>query len=227
MKPITLFLFVLALTACGKKDDPKPPVAAQLLFPLKNSECTTGEDINGSSTSIVEFQWEASNHTESYELHTTNLITNTIQTITANGTSAKLPIEKGTPYSWLVISKNSKVQETAKSDTWLFYNTGSDLTHTPFPAEMIAPKTGTTIAKDINNEVLLDWEGADVDNDLSHYEVYFSTGTPPTTLIGTLPSGKSELKVSVGSNTVYYWRVVTFDLEGNSATSAISEFKVR
>ncbi|HUH46273.1 MAG TPA: hypothetical protein VLZ54_03900, partial [Arenibacter sp.] len=212
--------------ACGGKDDPKPPMAAQLLFPLKNSECTTGEEVSGSNTSIVEFKWEVSSHTESYELRATNLITNTTQTIVAKGTSAKLPIEKGMPYFWMVVSRNSKVRETAKSDTWLFYNAGSTTTYAPFPAEIISPKTGTTVAKDINNEVLLDWEGADVDNDLAGYEVYFSIETPPTTLIGTLPSGRSELKVSVSSNTVYYWRVVTFDREGNSATNAISEFKV-
>jgi len=226
MKPITLFLFILALAACGGKDDSKPPSAAQLLFPLKNSECTTGQDVNGSNTSIVEFRWEVSEYTESYELRATNLITNTTQTIVAKGTSAKLPIEKGVPYSWLVVSRNSKVRETAKSSTWLFYNAGATTTYAPFPAEVIAPQTGTTVAKDINNEVLLDWEGADVDNDLAGYEVYFSTETPPTTLIGTLSSEISEFKVSVASGTVYYWRVVTLDREGNTSTNAVSEFKV-
>jgi hypothetical protein len=225
MKPIIRFLFILILAACGK-DESRPPNAAQLIFPLKNSECTTGQDVSGSNTSIVEFRWEISEHTESYELRATNLVTNTTQTIVAKGTSAKLPIEKGMPYSWLVVSRNSKVRETARSSTWLFYNAGASTTYAPFPAEIIAPLTGTTVAKDINNEVLLDWEGADVDNDLAGYEVYFSTESPPTTLIGTLISDVSELKVSVSSGTVYYWKVVTLDQEGNTATNAISEFKV-
>lgn len=225
MKPIIRFLFILILAACGK-DESRPPNAAQLIFPLKNSECTTGQDVSGSNSTIVEFRWEISEHTESYELRATNLVTNTTQTIVANGTSAKLPIEKGMPYSWLVVSRNSKVRETAKSSTWLFYNAGASTTYAPFPAEVIAPLTGTTVAKDINNEVLLDWEGADVDNDLAGYEVYFSTESPPTTLIGTLTSDVSELKVSVSSGTVYYWKVVTLDEEGNTATNAISEFKV-
>lgn len=226
MKPITLFLFIIVLAACGGKDDPTPPVAAQLLFPLRNSECTTGQDVSGSNTSIVEFRWEVSDHTDSYELRATNLITNTTQTIMAKGTSAKLPIEKGMPYSWLVVSRNSKVRETARSSTWQFYNAGATTSYAPFPAEVISPKTGSTLAKDINNEVLLDWEGADVDNDLAGYEVYFSTETPPTTLIETLTPDRSELKVNVSSGTVYYWRIVSFDQEGNTATNAISEFRV-
>src|SRR5690606_21652126 len=226
MRPIILFLFILVLTACGGKDDPRPPIAAQLLFPLKNSECTTGQEVSGTNTTIIEFRWEVSDHTESYELRATNLVANTTQTIVVKGTSAKLPIEKGMPYSWLVVSRNSKVRETAQSGTWLFYNAGATTTYAPFPAEVIAPKTGTTIAKDINNEVLLNWEGADVDNDLASYDIYFSTETPPTTLIGTLASDRSELKVSVSSDTVYYWRIVTLDMEGNSSTNAISEFKV-
>src|SRR5690554_6046098 len=135
MRLITLSLFILALTACGGKDDPRPPVAAQLLFPLKNSECTTGQDVNGSNTSVVEFRWEISDHTESYELRATNLVTNITQTIVARGTSAKLPIEKGMPNSWQVVSRNSKVRETARSGTWLFYNAGATTTYAPFPAE--------------------------------------------------------------------------------------------
>lgn len=225
MKPEILLILLFVLTSCSK-DDPKPPMPAQLLFPLKNSECTTGQTVSGSSTTLVEFKWEASANTQSYELRVTNLVTNITQTIAAKSTSAQLPIEKGTPYSWLVVSKNSKVRETAQSSAWLFYNAGAATSYAPFPAAVIGPKIGATVAKDINNEVLLDWEGADVDNDLAGYEVYFSTETPPTTLIGTLSPGASELKVSVASNTAYYWTIVTFDREGNTATNAISEFKV-
>ncbi|MCM4162343.1 MULTISPECIES: hypothetical protein [unclassified Arenibacter] len=227
MKPITIILCFLALTGCGGKDSPKPPSSALLVFPQKNSECNTGLNVAGTNTSTVEFRWQGADHTESYELRATNLNTNTTQTIVVSGTSANLTIEKGTPYSWLVVSKNTKVPETARSETWQFFNAGAETTHPPFPAAVISPKTGSNIARDINNEVLLDWEGADVDNDLEGYEVYFSTETPPTTLIGTLTSGQSSLKVSVAANTVYYWRIITMDREGNTATNTISEFKVR
>ncbi|MCK0144486.1 hypothetical protein MWU78_02370 [Arenibacter sp. F26102] len=227
MKPIAIFLCFLALAGCGGKDSPKPPLPALLVFPQKNSECTTGINVTGTNNSTVQFRWQTSDHTESYELRATNLNTNTTQTIVVGGTSANLNIERGAPYSWLVVSKNTEVSETARSETWRFFNAGVETTHAPFPAEVISPKTGSNISKDLNNEVLLDWEGADVDNDMEGYEVYFSTETPPTTLITTLTSGKSDFKVSVLANTVYYWRVVTMDREGNTATNSISEFKVR
>lgn len=222
-----LLLVLMILMACGGKDAPQAPAAAQLTFPLKNSECTTGETVIGTNTSVVTFNWVASNHTETYELRATNLNTNTTQTIMSTAPTAKLTLEKGSPYSWSVISRNKAVQETGKSETWLFYNAGFQTTYAPFPAEVKAPRMGSTVAKDINNEVVLIWEGADVDNDLAGYEVYFSTDNPPTTLLASLTSSQSELNVSVTSNTSYYWRIVSFDLEGNKATNAIASFKVR
>lgn len=227
MKPIAIFLCFLAIVGCGGKDSPKPPLPSILVFPQKNSECTTGQDVTGTNTSLVEFRWQTSDHTETYEVRATNLNSNTTQNIVVKGTSAKLPIVKGAPYSWFVVSKNTKVSESARSETWRFYNAGVETTYAPFPAEVISPKTGSNISKDINNEVLLDWVGADVDNDLEGYDVYFSTETPPTALIASLTSGKSDHKVSVVANTVYYWRIVTRDREGNTATNSISEFKVR
>jgi len=227
MKPIAIILCFLALVGCGGKSSPKPPTSALLVFPEKNSECTTGQDINGSSTSLVEFRWQASEHTESYQLRATNINTNNTQTIVVTGTSASLPLEKGDAFSWYITSKNGDVSETARSETWLFYNAGSETTYAPFPAEVIAPKTGATVTKDINNEVELNWEGADIDNDLEGYEVYFSTENPPTTLIATLTNGTSDITVSVESDTVYYWRVLTRDLEGNTATNQVSQFRVR
>ncbi|MDX1364799.1 hypothetical protein [Arenibacter latericius] len=227
MRSLSLLFIFITLMACGGKDSPKAPIAAQLVFPEKNSECTTGKNVNDTNTSVVEFKWLPSNHTESYELRVTNLNTNNSQTVVVNGTSAELPLEKGSPHSWAIISKNNKTIETAKSETWFFYNSGVQTSYTPFPAAVITPKTGSTISKDTNNEVLLKWESTDLDNDLAGYEVYFSTTNPPITKIGTLAANQSEIKVSVNANTTYYWRITTFDLEGNKASNSISEFRIR
>ncbi|MBT8302625.1 MAG: hypothetical protein KJO63_14980, partial [Maribacter sp.] len=163
MRAILLVLFGVLLIGCKKKSSPKPPEIAVLVFPNKNSECTTGRDINP-STSEVEFQWMASNHTESYELRVTNLNTNITQIVSTAAISAKLPIAKGEPFSWFVRSLNTLVTETAISETWRFYNAGFQTTYAPFPAEVIFPKNGASVFKDINNEVSLEWEGADVEN---------------------------------------------------------------
>ena len=225
MRTVILLLFGVLLIGCKKKSNPKPPEIATLVFPNKNSECTTGRSLN-QTTSEVEFQWMASNHTETYELRVTNLITNTTQTISTAAISAKLPITRGEPFSWFVRSLNTKVAESAFSETWRFYNAGFQTTYAPFPAEVIAPKSGTSVFKDINNEVTLEWNGADVENDIDGYELYFSTSSPPESLIASPSSDQNSEKVSVISNTTYYWKVVTKDSEGNSSDSGIFIFKI-
>lgn len=224
MRTVILLLFGVLLIGCKKKSSPKPPEVANLVFPDKDSECTSGRDLN-QSTSEIEFKWMSSDHTESYELRVTNLNTNVTQTINTVALSAKLPIAKGEPFSWFVRSKNTKVTETASSETWRFYNAGFESTYAPFPAEPLQPKNGTSVFKDINNEVTLEWYGADIENDIEEYELYFSTTTPPETLITSLSSGVTSHKVSVVSNTSYFWKVITKDSEGNSSDSGIFVFK--
>jgi hypothetical protein len=225
MRTIILLIFGVLLIGCKKKSSPKPPTVATLVFPNKNSECTTGRDIN-QSTSEVEFKWMASDNTETYDLRVTNLITNVTQTINTATISAKLPITKGEPFSWFVRSKNTKSTESATSETWRFYNAGYLTTYAPFPAEHIEPKNGTSIFKDINNEVTLEWLGSDIENDIIGYELYFSTTSPPEILIASPLVGTNTEKVSVASNMTYYWRVVTEDGEGNTSDSGIFTFKI-
>jgi hypothetical protein len=108
----------------------------------------------------------------------------------------------------------------------LFYNAGSETTYAPFPAQLVNPISGATVQKDLANEVLLEWQGADVDNDIASFEVFFSDENPPTTSLGALDSETMELSVSVNSDTIYYWRIITTDLEGNSSDSGVFDFKV-
>ncbi|MBD0779568.1 hypothetical protein HPE56_17335 [Maribacter sp. ANRC-HE7] len=223
---ILLFCFCgVLLLGCKKKSTPKSPEASVLVFPDKNSECTTGRDLN-ETTSQVEFKWMASEHTESYELRVTNLNSNITQTTITKSTSAKLPIAKGEPFSWLVRSKNTNVTETATSSTWNFYNAGSITTYAPFPAQLVNPQNGASLFKDINNEITLEWTAADLDDDIIGFDIYFSTEDPPEILEASLASTKREETVSVGSNITYYWKVVTKDAEGNSSDSGVFAFKV-
>ncbi len=225
MKRFSIVLILLIAFGCGK-DSPKPPEGAILLFPLRNSECTTGENTNLANTSLVEFRWSEARGAETYELRATNLEANITQTISVSTTSAKLPLLKGAPYSWTVTSRTSAITQTARSETWLFYNAGFQTTYPPFPAEVIAPKSGASVSKDINNEVLLNWNGADVDNDITGYQVYFSTSNPPENLVASNAASSSQLRVSVSSQTIYYWRVITEDREGNTSDSGVYEFRV-
>lgn len=225
MRVVILFFCGVLLLGCKKKSTPKSPEAAVLVYPEKDSECTTGLDLN-EETSEVEFKWMASEHTESYELRVTNLNSNITQTTITKSLSAKLPIAKGEPFSWLVRSKNTDVTEMATSSTWNFYNAGSITTYAPFPAELVNPQNGASLFKDIDNEITLEWTAADLDDDIVGFDVYFSTENPPEFLEASLASTNREEAVSVSSNTTYYWKVVTRDAEGNSSDSGVYAFKV-
>lgn len=224
MKKIIAVGFFYMLFACSK-DAVKPPSSALLVFPLENSECTSGQNIN-QTTRLVNFQWQASENTESYKLIVVNLLTNVSQTVSTNQTSVDLSIKKGTPFSWSVTSANTKTSETATSEVWNFYNSGSQATYAPFPAKISSPKSGVSVLKDINNEVTLSWIGSDVDGDIASYDVYFSTMSPPLSIVGSMDPLTEELKVSVAFDTVYYWQIVTIDAAGNTSTSGVYSFRV-
>ncbi len=224
MKKIIYIFILLAVIGCSKNDTPNSPEAVVLLFPLENSECTTGESIN-QTTRIITFEWEASKYTDSYELTVENLLTNTSQVVSTNETFVELPVEKGVPFSWSVISENTDVYETATSEEWRFYNAGAQTSYAPFPAEILYPNSGESVFKDTSDEITLIWEGADVDSDIDGYEVYFSNANPPTVLVGTTNSTTSQLNVVVASETIYYWQIKTLDSEGNSSTSGVYSFR--
>ena len=223
MRVILIIFIGLLFTAC-KKDSPKPPSAAVLIFPEQNSLCTTGVTITPTS-SRVEFIWQTANNTETYELRVTNLLANVTQTVNTQATSAEITIDKGTPFSWQVITRNTQVQETASSATWQFFNAGSQISHAPFPAQIVTPLSGASAVSDINSEIELEWSGADVDDDLVGYEIYVDTVSPPQVLVASPAATVSSIKVNIIPNTVYYWKVISKDAEGNTSDSGIYSFR--
>lgn len=74
----------------------------------------------------------------------------------------------------------------------------------------------------------LRWKGADVDNDISTYDVYFGTDANPPVIQTKLPATTSSIAdVTVVAGTKYFWRVVTKDAKGNSSSSEIFQFTVK
>ena len=217
MRNIVAVLIVLLFVGCGKDDPPKSPEAANLTFPEQNSECTTGVD-QSETTSEVEFRWQTAANTDTYELRVTQLGTSITITETTSGTSARVVLQKGTPYSWMVITRNTETMDAVSSSTWQFYNAGVQTSYPPFPAEILSPGSGSTVAINSDGLVELSWNGADVENDINRYEIYHGTDDPPTQLEATNLVGDSTLEVAVDPGT-YYWRVVTIDSEGNSSDS--------
>lgn len=169
--------------------------------------------------------WQAADNTNTYELRVANLLTGITQTANTQFTSAELTIEKGAPHSWVVITSNTEVQETASSAIWQFFNAGSQISHAPFPAQIIAPLSGASVVRDINGEIVLEWSGADVDNDIVGYEIFLDTVPPPQVLVASPASSVSSIKINTTANIVYYWKVITKDAEGNSSDSGIFSFR--
>lgn len=230
-----LLIAFCILSSCGGGNDTpnespelpieqiKNPGIATLVFPEDNTECNTGEIINENKSNVT-FTWTTSENTTNYEVNLKNLHNNNTIKQTTDINEATIAIERGTPYEWYVISSNVGNSTIGTSAIWKFYNEGQGVTnYAPFPAQAISPKRGENIDAN-DNKVNLEWISSDVDNDIVQYEILFDNSDNPTTSIGTT-SDNIISAVSVNSNTVYKWKVITLDSQNNRSTSEIFEFK--
>ena len=232
MRKILGLLSAFALLSCGGGDsapEPPPPVvitppsAAALIFPDNNTECNEGTVLNANQSSVT-FRWTDAQNTDTYELNLRNLSNNNTARTNASVNSAEITLLRGTPYEWFVVSRANGTNETATSPTWKFYNEGPGVeNYAPFPAEVVSPARGTTVAA--TGSITLEWSGSDVDNDLSDFEVFF--GTDPSALVSIGTTTESTLDTSIDTGTVYYWRVISQDSQGNTSQSEIFEFRVQ
>ncbi|MGB5377208.1 hypothetical protein [Muriicola sp.] len=232
MRKILGLLSAFALLSCGGGDsapEPPPPVvitppsAAALIFPDNNTECNEGTVLNANQSSVT-FRWTDAQNTDTYELNLRNLSNNNTARTNASVNSAEITLLRGTPYEWFVVSRANGTNETATSPTWKFYNEGPGVeNYAPFPAEVVSPARGATVAA--TGSITLEWSGSDVDNDLSDFEVFFGTDASALASIGT--TTESTLDTSIDTGTVYYWRVISQDSQGNTSQSEIFEFRVQ
>lgn len=220
------FVALTLIIGCGSSEDnggssAGDSDAAVLLFPLNNSECTTGTEVSATQSKVT-FEWIASPNATLYYVYVKNLNTQTqLQFNAQNNTSIDINLLKGTPFSWYVVAKSANVT-LAESEKWKFYNAGDAVeNYIPFPAELVSPTMSSTVQ---GPAVDLEWSGNDVDGDILNYKIYFGTNVNPTTLIGTVTEERLN-QINTASNTVYYWKVVTTDEAGNSSTSTIFQFK--
>ena len=223
---------ILFFANCGGGGDdgpaplPQPPTAAELVFPLENSECTEGViTASNLSTSTITFEWELAENTDSYELTVTNLNTNNSETFTSLSGFQEVTLNRGVPYSWYITSKNSETLESAKSAIWKFYNAGEGATnYPPFPADLLEPTSGYTVYS-TNSSISFLWKASDIDNDILSYSLFLGTNNPPDNSIATNISEQNFIYATPAVGT-YYWLIKTEDANGNISTSQVSEFKI-
>lgn len=217
---------ILLLQACsgGKSDNVLPaadPSKAELTAPAQNSVCITGTVISDTQSSVT-FTWNAAANTNSYDVVLKNLLTENSVTLNTTKTQLTVDVLRNTPYSWYVVSKSTTVSNTAQSDTWKFYNSGPGVvTYAPFPAEITAPTFAQIVPAGTVN---LTWKGSSAQAvTIINYDVYFGTTTSPALLKGNVTDSFIN-GVSVTSGSLYYWKVITRDSNGNTSDSGLYQF---
>lgn len=230
MRIFIKFIFICCLGAgisCSGDDNENileptvDPTVVTLNFPLNNAECHDGTIVSETLSEVV-FKWTATSDHNSYTLKLKNLETAVTKNYSTNSDEISVNILRATPYSWSVISKVSGNPKTVESSVWKFYNAGlPEETHPPFPAEVKMPTMGSSVNR---GEIILQWEGSDVDDDILSYSILLEKEYPPETNIGN--SSSNSFEVSIESEGVYYWKIITYDEAGNNSNSQIFQFKV-
>ena len=195
----------------GEVEIPKPE-AAVLSKPENNSECLQVE--------AVKFEWGNSKNTTSYDIVVKNLSNQISVSQTTTSNNVEITLDKGFPYSWQIISKNESTT-TKASPTWKFYLSGSpQKNHAPFPAEIVAPKSGKTFT---TGDIELSWTFADIDSSDTHtFDVYLDKQNASTKIESNYSTTKKT--VSLNDSGTYYWRIVTKDNHGSTSNSGVSTF---
>ncbi|MBL6692283.1 MAG: hypothetical protein ISQ45_00005 [Flavobacteriaceae bacterium] len=218
--------FIVLLNSCAQDPIPLEPGVASLLSPANNETCLDGTSLNDTQSN-VSFSWSAASDAISYEVVISNLLTQSSQTYTTPSNQTTIALTKAEPYSWIVKSIGEEGSTPSESEQWKFYLAGDAITnYAPFPSELISPRSGANITPDINNLVILNWNGSDVDADLESFEVYLDQNDG-TTLNTTLDyqAQDTSIEVEVQNNTAYYWKIIAIDANGNQSSSGVYTFR--
>jgi hypothetical protein len=81
-----------------------------------------------------------------------------------------------------------------------------------------------------SGNINLQWKGADTDNDITGYEVYFGTSetdvnNKSSSLLRAVAANLSSTAVPTNPGTTYYWKVITKDAKNNSSDSGLYKFR--
>ena len=133
---------------------------------------------------------------------------------------------KATPYSWNITAIGEEGSQNANSSTWRFYLAGSGVTnYAPFPSEILAPRSGTSVTP-VEGNITLNWNGSDVDGDLDYYEIYLDT-TDASTFLKQVDAvnANTSTSIAVDSNSAYSWKIIAVDTNGNKSNSGVYSFR--
>ena len=239
MKKFTYLFILLLIISCGgdggdggdtgggDPPPPSPPGSVSLTAPANGKVCETGTSTSDTKSN-VDFSWQASSNTTSYDLQVTNL--NTSVAINKTGLTtinATVELDKGQPYIWKVISKNNSTTQTGTSTSWKFYLAGQGIkNYAPFPADLKAPASGSTVSRSSDGKITFTWEGSDPDQgDELKYTLYVDKTDGKQSPASNLTDiAEKTVDVALDAGTLYYWRVKTSD-GTNSSFSIVYSFR--
>lgn len=228
IKKVFYVALAIAISGCSENAGPTPPTAVTLSLPNNNENCNTGTSISNAQSS-VEFSWNQASNVSSYSLTVKNMQTNAEISrtgITTNTTTVDL--NKGYGYEWYVTSISDDFPtDSPTSDTWRFYLQGNgEANSAPFPADLLSPKPGEVINL-VAGTFEMQWAGSDPDGDALLYTLYVDkTDGKQTTPedFSNLPDTTKQ--VALEANSIYYWRVQTKDVNGNTTFSQVKSFRI-
>ena len=238
MKKLIYLFIILFISSCGGDGGgsgdgggdpplPQPPGAVTLTAPSNGEVCETGTSTSDTKSN-VDFSWQASSNTSTYDLQVTNLNSSAVVNKTGLTTiNTTVELDKGQPYIWKVISKNTTTTQTGTSTSWKFYLAGPGIkNYAPFPADLKSPSSGSTVSRSSDGKVTFSWEGSDPDQgDELKYTLYVDKTDGKQSPSNELTNITSKtVDVSLDGASTYYWRVKTSD-GTNSSFSIIYSFK--
>lgn len=217
------WLFVLIVfVQCAKEKIPTPEVVV-LQAPENNNTCTTAVPVDASQ-SQVSFVWQPALHTDTYELVVQNNRTNSQQRFSTTFTTKSILLSSANQYSWWVVSSAEVTEVTAQSEVWSFYLEGVATEELlPFPAQLLAPENNATVDP---GAVLLRWSGGHPEGAILSYQVLMGNSATSLTPLGELQAGTSTT-FQAASQQEYFWRVVSYQANGDSSSSELFQFQTR
>ncbi|GGD03734.1 fibronectin type III domain-containing protein [Hyunsoonleella pacifica] len=227
-----LALITFIVTSCssggddsdgGNQTSDSKPTAPALVFPAQNQLCTTN---------TLNFEWQASINEDGssviyiLEIAKDNQFTNKVVDEVLTDLSKIITLEKGLAYYWRVKARSTRSVESDYSPTSQFYTEEvPNSNHLPFAPSLVAPFLGQ-ILENGTSITILEWTGADVDNDPITFDVYFGNDKDALSLVSENTQNNTFDVNLDTADTTYYWKVVVIDDKGASVTGPVWYFKL-
>ena len=225
-----LYLMVFCLLACSSNDETVTlsnlyPGSFNLEYPENEQACLDGSILNDLQ-SRVNLRWSSSKNSSKYQISIKNLNDNSNLMFESNSNSQEVILKHGEPYAWKVTAEVPESSSSLTSKEWRFYLAGlGEVNYAPFPPELISPRPSAKVNLNSNDQVLLNWSCSDPDGDIKGYKVYLDS-TDGSNLIASFDETKNQVLIAVGvtSETNYFWKVIAYDNQGNTASSGVYSF---